>query len=183
MDDLSLFLLDIVENSLNAKASMIFVTINEDDLENKISIAVSDNGKGMDKETLTKAIDPFFTTRTTRKVGLGLSLLKQTCEGCDGTFYIDSTLGVGTSLFVTFRKDHIDTPPVGEMSESIISILLHPGIEGFLYKHIVNGNEFVFDLKEVLDILGDVSLQDVEVITFIKNYVKENIDYIKGGVK
>ncbi|MDD3122683.1 MAG: ATP-binding protein [Acholeplasmataceae bacterium] len=183
MDDLSLFLLDIVENSLNANASMIIVIINEDDLTNKISITVSDNGKGMDKETLRKAIDPFFTTRTTRKVGLGLSLLKQTCEGCDGTFSIDSTLGVGTNLFVTFRKDHIDTPPIGQMSESIISILLHPRIKGFRYKHIVNEIEFEFDLKEVLDILGDVSLQDVEVITFIKNYIKDNIDYIRGGVK
>ena len=183
MDDLSLFLLDIVENAINAASSLIEVTINEDDKADTISMIIKDNGKGMDEETVQKAIDPFFTTRTTRKVGLGLSLLKQTCEACDGSFVITSQLNQGTKIQVTFKKSHIDTPPLGNMADTITSILSYSGINGFTYKHIYNGSEFVFDLDEVRQILDGVSIQEVSVLTFIKEYTENNIFHIRGGVK
>lgn len=181
MDDLSLFLLDIVENSLNANAKNIEVTLSEDDSKNTITLQVSDNGKGMDQETAEKAVDPFYTTRTTRKVGLGLPFLRQTALTCGGNFNISSERNVGTSVFATFQKNHIDTPPLGNIADTIITILLHPGIHQFIYTHVYNGSTFVFDLEEVKAILDGVSIQDVEIITYIKQYIESNLITLRGG--
>ena len=119
MNELSLHILDIVQNSLKANAKLIEITINENSKDDSYTIIISDNGHGMDEKTLTQVSDPFYTTRTTRKVGMGTSLFKMAAELCDGTFHIQSTVGVGTKVTASFVKSHVNRAPLGAIEDTI----------------------------------------------------------------
>jgi signal transduction histidine kinase len=122
--EIALHLLDIAENSVAAQAKTVFIAVCEDLPADRLSASVKDNGKGMDAETLASVVDPFVTSRTTRKVGLGIPLLKAAAEACDGQLQIASQLGKGTTLEVEFRRSHIDRMPLGDLGSTILTLVV-----------------------------------------------------------
>lgn len=148
MEDLSLHILDIAENSISASARRIEIRINEDEAKDLLTIEIRDDGKGMDEQTLQKVLDPFYTTRTTRRVGLGLSLLAQATRESDGTIELDSKPGIGTTIKANFRFSHLDRKPMGDIDETIRTLVVgHPEID-FLYEHKKNKSVYHFDTRE-----------------------------------
>lgn len=175
MRELSLHILDIVQNSLAANATRIEISIREDKTRDILEISLVDNGKGMTEEELNKVIDPFYTSRTTRKVGLGIPLFKANAESCNGQFQIKSQLGKGTQVFASFQHSHIDRVPLGDIIGTIISILaVNPEIE-LLLKHDYNGQIFVFDSEEIKETLEDVPINTPLVLDWIRLFLSENI--------
>ncbi|MHC4520617.1 MAG: ATP-binding protein [Planctomycetota bacterium] len=149
MEDLSLHILDIAENSIAAEAKRIEVRIEEDQVKDLLTIEIKDDGRGMDEETLRRVLDPFFTTRTTRRVGLGLPLLAQASRESDGTIEIDSNPGQGTAVKATFRYRHLDRKPLGNIHETIQTLVAgHPEID-FLFEHTRDGSRYSFDTREI----------------------------------
>ncbi len=145
-------ILDIVENSIDAKAANIKIRVNEDIEENLLTVEIEDDGRGMDEAMLKKALDPFFTTRTTRKVGLGLPLLAQSARESEGNLEIKSKAGKGTTVKATFRYDHPDRRPLGDMKSTLMTLIMsHPEIE-FVYEHKKGQEVLRLDTR---DIKGD----------------------------
>ncbi len=141
-------ILDIAENSISASAKRIEIRIDEDQTKDLLTIEIKDDGKGMDEQTLQKVLDPFYTTRTTRRVGLGLSLLAQATRESDGTIELDSKPGIGTTIKANFRFSHLDRKPMGDIDETIRTLVVgHPGID-FLYEHKKNKTIYHFDTRE-----------------------------------
>ena len=180
MLELSLHILDIVNNSIKANATRIEIEIVEDIVSNLLSISISDNGCGMDEEFLKNVTDPFKTTRLTRKVGMGLSLFQAAAEATGGELRIASEKNVGTKVVATFTHDHIDRQPIGDIKETIISMMFGNESIDYIYHHIKNGKEFIFDTTEIKDILGDFSLKNSEVISWIKGYIEEGLNKINS---
>jgi len=149
MQDLSLHILDIVENSIRASARRVEIKIEENPEKDMLVLEIKDDGKGMDEQALQQATDPFYTTKTTRRVGLGLSLLAQAARQSEGDIQISSALNQGTTIKADFRLSHPDRKPMGDMDETIRTLVIsHPEID-FLYEH-KNGDEFYcFDTREV----------------------------------
>lgn len=181
MNELSLHIYDIVQNSVRANAKNIWIYINEDLEKNELVISVKDDGSGMTREMVENVKNPFFTTRTTRKVGLGISLLEMHAEQCNGYLMIDSKEGVGTILSVVFEHDHINRAPLGNMAETIYLLTL--GESNIIYKHIINGNSFNYEKAELLEVLGDVPLTNLEVKSWIEDYIKQNLKSISGNTE
>ena len=145
MKELSLHILDISQNSITAGAKLIELEIIENFNSDELTIKIKDNGKGMDEETVKKVSDPFFTTRTTRKVGLGISMFKANAELCSGWLEIKSELGVGTEISCLFKHSHIDRAPLGNMADTIMTMAMGLGNADLLYKHVYKSEEFIFD--------------------------------------
>ena len=124
MEDLSLHILDVVENSIEAAATKIEIRITEDKIRDLLEIEIKDNGRGMTEQTLSKVLDPFYTTRTTRRVGMGLSLLAQASKESNGNFEINSAVGIGTDVKASFRHSHIDRKPMGDIKSTLISLMI-----------------------------------------------------------
>ncbi|MEG0546507.1 MAG: ATP-binding protein [Oscillospiraceae bacterium] len=176
MRELSLNVLDIAQNSISAKATLIEIEVLENTFEHTLLIKISDNGKGMTKEQVVNVKDPFFTTRTTRKVGMGIPLFKMAAEMTGGFLEIESEVGVGTKLSASFNTDSVDFVPLGDMC-STISMLITMNIEiEFIYIQKLDENEFVLDTRELKTILGDVPLNEPDIAEWIKEYIKENIN-------
>lgn len=175
MDELALHILDIAYNSLRANATLIQIFIEDSQKQNKIHIEIKDNGDGMDKQTIQRVVDPFYTTRTTRKVGLGIPLLKQNTELTGGYLTIDSSLHQGTCVICEFVKDHIDTPIMGNMIETMLTLIqANENIDyEFIYK--TDDFEFIMNTKDMKDILGDVKINSPEVIVWLKDFMKEGL--------
>jgi nitrogen fixation/metabolism regulation signal transduction histidine kinase len=175
MEDLSLHILDIVENSINAGANRIGIRILEDLKKDIFSLEIKDNGKGMSEEVLKSVTDPFYTTRTTRDVGLGLSLLSQSAKEAEGDIYITSEVGVGTTIYAYFKHSHIDRKPLGNIVDTIIVLIVgNPDID-FLYDHKRNGNRYSVDTKEIRSELGGIPLNSPEVIEIIRRDIQEGL--------
>ena len=187
MRELSLHILDVVQNSLEAGATRIQLLINEDLRADRLTIEVIDNGRGMNQELLRRVLDPFVTTRTTRRVGLGLPLLAAAAERCNGKLEIQSELGKGTTVMVTFQHSHIDRAPLGDMVSTLISILLSNPLVDFEYEHRVGAappneasprfeaREFRFSTREIRAELGDVPLSHTSVIQWLREFLTENL--------
>ncbi|KXG77077.1 ATP-binding protein [Thermotalea metallivorans] len=179
MRELSLHVLDIVQNSIAAEATFVEIYIEERTKDDVLIIKIMDNGRGMDKEFLKKVTDPFVTTRKTRKVGLGISLFKAAAERCNGCFAIESELNVGTTIEAAFERSHIDRAPLGNMAETMVSLIIAQDQVDYLYKHVLDHKEFVFDTREIRKILGQVPLSQWEVLDWVKNYIQEGLAAIK----
>ncbi len=175
MKELSLHILDIAQNSVKAKASLIEITIEESVAEDIYRISIRDNGCGMSKEIFERVRDPFTTTRTTRKVGLGIPLLEAAAMQCDGKLDIRSQEGDGTVVTATFRHSHIDRAPLGDMPLTITTLVSGSPEIDFLYTHIKDGAKFVFCTKDVREVLGEVPLDVPEVISWIEGTVREGL--------
>ena len=181
MRELSLHLLDIAENSIAANASEIRVSVIESSLLDLLQMSVQDNGKGMDAETAAQVVDPFYTSRTTRKVGLGIPLLKEAAEACNGFLTLQSEPGVGTRLDVQFQRSHIDRMPLGNVADTFIQLLvMNPSIHWvFLYK--VDDREFNMDYAEIQEALDGVSLTEPPVLNTIREMVETGIRDVAHG--
>jgi len=169
MEDLSLHILDIAENCITAEADRVEIKIVEDTAANLLTLEISDNGKGMDKELLENACNPFYTTRTTRRVGLGIPLLAQSARECNGDITVNSEKGKGTSIKASFQYDHIDRKPLGDITQTmIILIMSNPGID-FLFEHMRNDKKYSLDTAELKKDLDGIPINEPEVIKIIKN--------------
>lgn len=180
MKELSLHILDIGQNSVSAGATLVELDITEDHGADVLYIRLSDNGCGMDAETVAKVIDPFYTSRTTRKVGLGVPMFKNNAEQCGGWFRIESELGRGTTVEAQFQHSHIDRVPLGNMPDTIMMMVMaNPGGE-LIYRHAVDERVFTFDTREIRAALGDdVPLDTLDVLMWVKDYVQEGLSGIQ----
>lgn len=179
MKDLSLHILDIVQNSTRANATLVEIIVEEDAQKNLMSITIKDNGKGMSPDMVKQVEDPFVTSRTTRKVGLGIPLFKQSAAQSGGELHISSEVGIGTTVVATFKMDNIDTPPWGDLP-GVISIISsgNPALD-FVYDHSYNGSHYTFDTREVKDVLGDTPISEPQIANFLKEMIAENLDEIR----
>ena len=182
MRDLSLHLMDIIQNSITAKARRIKLTLKAGAESGKLEMTVADDGTGMDRALLESVTDPFTTTRSTRKVGLGIPLLKAAAERSCGELCIASEKGNGTTVTATFDIDNIDRPPLGDMAETVTGVILSdPDVD--LILRLEHGPEvFELDSSEIKQKLGEVPITEYEVLAWINDYVNEGITAIFGGV-
>ena len=176
MKDISMHIMDILQNSIRAKADLIQLNVTEDAAADTLTLEFIDNGCGMSGETLSKVLNPFFTTRTTRKVGLGLSLLKQNAEQTGGSLDIQSKLGEGTTVRAVFGLSHWDRQPMGDLPGTVIlTVSAHPEIR-FIFRYQSETIDFVFDTEEVNEVLDGASLQDPSVVRDLKELVEANLE-------
>lgn len=174
MKELSLHILDIVQNSIKANASFVEVLINENTLENTFGITIRDNGCGMDEETVKNVTNPFFTTRTTRKVGLGIPLLHEAALRCNGYLKIDSKVGIGTTIYCSFERNNIDRAPLGDISSTIMTIINSLKNCEFKYIHSVDDKSFEFSTTNIKEVLGVSSINSPDILLWIKEFVDES---------
>lgn len=176
MKDLAMHIMDILQNSTRAKATEITLEVLEDKAQDTLTLIFKDNGCGMDAEMVQKVLNPFFTTRTTRRVGLGLPLLKQNAEQTGGQMTIHSELGVGTTVTAVFGLSHLDRPPMGDLAGTIIlTISAHPNIHFIFHYKRTSEVEYLLDTNDVYEVLEGISINDPEVIASLKEMVEENI--------
>jgi anti-sigma regulatory factor (Ser/Thr protein kinase) len=175
MRELSLHVLDVLENALAAGATAVNVRIVEDPAVDRLTIEVRDNGQGMDTETVQQVLDPFFTTRTTRHVGLGLPLFAAAARRCDGDLIVDSAPGCGTMVTATFRHSHLDRAPLGDMPGTLLAYLLHGdgNTPRLGYYHQVKDRAFDLDTAAIEAELGGIPLSYPAVRTWLQDYIRE----------
>lgn len=179
MKDLSLHILDIVQNSIRAKATLIGIGIDEKPNDNQLIITITDNGTGMGEQQLQRAIDPFFTSRTTRKVGLGLSLFKQNAEMTGGSFRMESKLGEGTKVMAIFGMNHLDRPIMGDLVGTLLILFCSPGAVDYVFKHQTPSGEFVLDTREIKQIIENVPISHPDIRLFLKEMMEGNLEQIQ----
>ena len=180
MKEISLNILDIAENSVKAKATLTEIYVTEEG--DTLTLTIKDDGCGMDEQTVKSVIDPFYTTRKTRSVGLGIPLLKLACEQTGGSLSISSSTDAddhGTTLRAIFFKNHIDFTPLGDVTSSIVTLIQgHPDTD-FLFLHTKEAGEVSLDTREIRAVLEDVPLDTYEVITWIRENLEEQYAEIK----
>ena len=173
MIELSLHLLDMVQNSIEAGASKIEIKIHEDLKADLLVIEISDNGRGMSEEQIARVLDPFYTTRTTRHIGLGLPLLLEACRRCDGNLEIHSHPGTGTTIQATFRHSHIDRAPLGNIPSVLMTVLFAENKIDWLYIHKINQEEFRLESSEIRKELVDIPITHPKVRNWLLNFLNK----------
>ena len=186
MRELSLNVMDIAQNSISAGASLITISVVEDLTQDLLSISVKDNGRGMTPEQVQNVTDPFYTTRTTRSVGLGVPLFKMEAEMTGGHFTIDSTVGVGTELCAVFHPSSVDMIPLGDINGTILLLVTSNTDRDFLftrsYKDHNAERDFALNTAEVKEVLGgEVSLNAPEMVVWLKDYLEEQTHFVLTG--
>lgn len=176
MNELALYILDLTQNSVAAGATRVEIRITvsrEDDL---LTVELVDDGCGMSEEFLRRVVSPFTTTRTTRKVGLGIPMIKQLCEMCEGSFSITSAPGAGTTLRLGFRLSHVDLPPMGNLAETMLALVIgSPDKPDFCLTYSAGGEPYEFDTAAIRQVLGEVPLNDPEVIAWMRADLDEGL--------
>lgn len=176
MQELSMNILDVSENSVCAGASLIEISIDEKPSKDLMSITISDNGCGMSPEQLKSVTDPFFTTRTTRKIGLGIPFFKMAAELTGGKLDIQSAVGKGTVVTAIFIPSSVDCMPLGDINETIFTLVhCNPKID-FVYRRRLENSEMILDTREFRRILNGIELNDPKVSQFIREFLTENTD-------
>ncbi|MDD3140493.1 MAG: ATP-binding protein [Lachnospiraceae bacterium] len=183
MPEISLNILDVAENSVRAKATLIIIEVSIYSDKDILEVIIKDDGCGMTSEQVECVIDPFFTTRTTRKVGLGIPFFKLAAESTGGNFEITSEKGKGTSVKAIFKLSHIDRMPLGDINATIHMLVTFNESIDFYYRYTFNKNSFVLDTKEIREIVGAVSFRTLEISRFLKEYLDSNKDEVDGGKK
>ena len=179
MRELALHLLDIAENSAAAGAKTIRIDVTEDTKSDRLVMKITDDGKGMSEEMVKQVTDPFVTSRTTRKVGLGLPLLKEAAELCNGSLLISSKLGQGTEVNVDFQRSHIDRMPLGDLATTFLNLIIaHPAIH-FIFSYKVNSESFYLDDETIKSELQGVSLTEPVVLTFLRNLFESGVQKVQ----
>ena len=181
MEDLSLHILDVVENSIAAQAKRIEIRVNEDMERDLLSIEIVDDGKGMDEEMVKNAVNPFFTTRTTRRVGLGLPLFAAAARQSNGTFQIESRPGKGTEVRATFQESHIDRKPWGKMSDTLVTLIMgNPDVD-FYFSHRKGDFDYTLDTSDIRSGIEGLPMNHPTVIAAIRKNLKENLGTVGIG--
>ena len=174
MEDLSLHILDIAENSVAASADRIEIRIAEDKKNDLLSIEIIDNGTGMDKDTIKKALDPFYTSKTVRRIGLGLSLLSESAKAANGKLTIESEKGQGTRVKAEFQFSHIDRKPLGDIDQTIITLVIgNPDID-FFYEIKKNNHTHRVDTRTIKADHKEISLNSLEGIKLLRKKLQKN---------
>ena len=181
MRELSDNIMDIAQNSISAGAALTEVHVKVSHADNLITITFRDNGCGMSEELVKSVIEPFTTTRKTRKVGLGLPLLKQTAEMTGGALDIQSTVGVGTTVTATFGLEHIDRPPMGDVAGAWFSLVVMNPEKDFLFTYDYDGQAFTFDTREIRAAVAPIPLNQMEISAWIQECLKSEINELHGG--
>ena len=171
-------ILDITENSIRAGAKLIEISIDEDSLNDLLAIEIKDDGHGMDGEVLQKVLDPFYTTKTVRRVGLGLPLLKDAADRSGGTFHLESQENSGTTVKATFGLRHLDRQPLGKIINIIIILIISNSNIDFFYKHRHNDRRFEVDTREIRKEIEDVPINHPEIIKYIRGVIDEGLSTI-----
>lgn len=177
MKDLSMHIMDIAQNSVRAEAQLVQIAVVERGED--LIIQVEDDGSGMDAQTIEKVTDPFYTSRTTRKVGLGIPFIKQNAEQTDGKLVLKSEVGKGTTLRAIFGRYHIDRPPMGDLPGTIALLISGNADLDFVFSYEKDGENYQLDSREVKEILGDVDIRLPKVASFLKQMIDENLKEIK----
>jgi hypothetical protein len=171
MQDISLHILDIAENSIGADATLITISISEDTAKDLFTVEIEDNGRGIPEDMRSKVLDPFCTTRTTRKVGLGLPLLAQAARETGGDISVGLGIPSGTIVTATFKKSHIDMKPLGNIAETLVVLIAgNPQVE-FLFTYSKNGNTFSLDTRLIKKELDGVPVNSSPVLSFLRDYL------------
>lgn len=182
MRELSLNVLDIAQNSIAARASLIQIEVLEHTDTHTLTVGIYDNGCGMTEEQVKSVLDPFYTTRTTRKVGMGVPLFKMAAEQTGGTLTVSSKVGIGTNIKAVFHTDSVDFTPLGDMASTVTTLVSMNTEIQFLYRRKVDDREFIFDTAEIREILGDVPLSEPAVMQWMREFIEENTEMLYGGV-
>lgn len=181
MKTISDHILDILQNSVRAGATLIEIMVGEDKTSDIYSIEIADNGRGMTPEEADNAVNPFFTTRTTRKVGLGLPLLKQNAEASGGTLGIRTVPGQGTWVRADFALSHIDRPSMGDIAGVfIISAIGHPEVD-FCYSHVTDVGRFSISTAELKEMLEGMPLRTPEIRNAVKELIENQLKEIEAS--
>ena len=178
MLELALHILDIVENSVRAGATLVRVLIRENRAKDLFLMRITDNGSGMTPEERQRALDPFYTTKKVRRVGLGLPMLSDAADRTGGKMTLRSKPGTGTVVEAAFGLSHIDRQPMGNIVSTLITIIVgNPGID-LLYRHEVDGRSYLLDTREIKKELEDVPLNHPEVTGFLREHIAEGLSDI-----
>jgi anti-sigma regulatory factor (Ser/Thr protein kinase) len=173
MEDISLHILDIAENSINAGATLVTIRISENTGGDIFSVEVRDNGRGIPKEHIEEVLDPFYTTRTTRKIGLGLSLLAQSARETGGNISITSEEKSGTVVTADFKPSHIDMKPLGNIADTMLVLIAGNPEVDFVFSRARDDIEHSFDTRQVREELGGAPINSAPVLSLIRDYLKE----------
>ena len=166
--------MDIAQNAVAADAAHTRIVLRMNARDDRLELIVEDDGRGMTAEQAQAALDPFYTSRTTRKVGLGLPLLRLSAQLTGGDVSIQSVPGEGTRVTAWFGLSHIDRPPLGDMAGTVSALMQANPDRDFCYELHVNDESFAVDSRELRQILGDVSLAQPQVALFVREYIQEN---------
>lgn len=180
MKNVALHILDLVQNSARAKAGKVEISIVEDPGKDSYILSIEDDGEGMEEEKRQKAADPFYTTRTTRKVGLGLSLIQQNAERTGGSFSLSSAPGKGTRLEAAFVMNHPDRLPLGEIDDVLVLLAVGLPQLRLIYDHKTPGGEYKFDTEVIREIIGDIKDSNLEIRNFLREMILENLKEIRA---
>lgn len=178
MKQIAEHILDIANNSVRAKATLIEISIHEDIENDDYTLTIKDNGSGIPADKIEAVCDPFVTSRTTRKVGLGLPLLKQNAEQTGGTFNLSSEVGVGTVVKAVFKHKNVDRPTIGDIAGVLTMLASTDEKIEVVYIHSNQSNEYIFDTREIKNELGDVLLANSQIMNFLKEMIIENLESI-----
>ena len=181
MEELSLNILDIAQNSVRANATRVDITVAELPAEDRLVITINDNGCGMTPVQVAHVEDPFYTTRTTRKVGLGVPFFKMAALMTGGDFSIQSQVGKGTRVRAVFGLTHIDRMPLGNMADTMCILMGCNEQINFSFTYQVGEAVFTVSTAQLQEILDGVPLNTPQVMDFIRGYIKENMDLLSGG--
>jgi anti-sigma regulatory factor (Ser/Thr protein kinase) len=181
MEDISLHILDIVENSINAGATLVKIRITEKSSEDIFTVRVEDNGRGIPQEHLREALDPFYTTRTTRKIGMGLALLAQSARETGGDINISSAANKGTVVEARFRPGHIDMRPLGDIADTLIVLITGNPRVDFDFSYVKDGRECKFDTREIKAELDGVPINSAAVTVHLRSHLRDILTDIERG--
>jgi hypothetical protein len=180
MKNIALHILDLVQNSARASAGKVQISITEDTENDRYLLSIEDDGKGMDKEELQKATDPFYTSRTTRNVGLGLPLIKLNAERTGGNLTLSSIPGKGTNLEASFVMSHPDRLPLGEIDDVLVMLAVGLPNLRLVYEHKTPHGQYRFDTEAIREIIGNFQDSNLEIRKFLKEMIVENLRAIQA---
>ncbi|MBN1474952.1 MAG: ATP-binding protein [Syntrophaceae bacterium] len=178
MLELAAHILDIAENSTRAGAKIVKIDINENDAKDLLSIEINDDGGGMTKEEIKKVGDPFYTTKTVRRVGLGIPFLADAAQRANGKLKLKSTKGKGTNITATFQLGHLDRQPIGNITTTLVALIAGNSHVDFIYKHRHNDRQFTFDTRQIRKEIDDLPINHPEILKYIRGVISVGLQEI-----
>jgi anti-sigma regulatory factor (Ser/Thr protein kinase) len=180
MKEIALHILDIAQNSVRAASGQINISISESVSADTVTLVIADNGRGMDRESCEKAADPYFTSRKTRKVGMGLPLLQMNAAMSGGRMTIESEPGYGTTVTAIFGYSHVDRPPLGDVSGTIALLIMSNPAINIIYRHCCEEKEWSISTREIREELGEDAVTDLTIVRSLREIINENVAEVRN---